>query len=161
MFDDVNMPVVEEKTEEELLDSPVHKLNPRQQRFVHMHLSGQYKMAEIAELIGVSIYTIRGWLANPKIKQIITEFQTEEDDIVKQGIKALRMKALNKMSDLVDSNMDAIAYQAARDILDRTGHKGTEKKELSVEIYTFEQQLKDIISKKEKISAIDVEILDK
>lgn len=160
IFDDVNMPVVEEKTEEELLDSPVHKLNPRQQRFVHLYLSGQYAITDIAELLNMSPYTLRRWLANPEIKEIINSFQTEEDEIVRQGIKALRLKALNKMGALIDSKIDGIAYQAARDVLDRTGNKGTEKKEVSVEIYTFEQQLKDIISKKDKKNAIDIVSLD-
>lgn len=152
----IELPQVHEKSEEELLEMPITRLKPLHQRFVHLYLTGQYKVKELAELLNVSTYTVRAWLRKQEIKDIIEQTQQDEDDIVKQGLKALRMKALYKMSDLMDSEMDAIAYQAARDILDRTGHKGVEKKEVQVEVYTFEQQLKDII----KSNAIDIDYDD-
>jgi hypothetical protein len=55
----------------------------------------------------------------------------------------------------MDSRQDAIAYQAARDILDRTGHKGVDKKQVEVSV-TFEQQLKEMLSDKDIIDVTDL-----
>lgn len=151
--EDIKLPVVNEPDENDLVDSSLPALNPKQQRFVHLYLSGQYKITEIAELLNMSTSSLRKWLATPEIKTHIEQIQQQEDDIVKQGIKALRLKALYKMGTLVDSPVDGIAYQAARDILDRTGHKAPTKQEVNVEIYTFEQQIKDVIKQSNYIEA--------
>ena len=136
----VNMP-----TQDDLEDSQMKLLNPRQQRFVHLYLSGQYQIKQIAELLNMSLSGVRGWLKNPIVKALIEDIQAEEDDIVRQGLKAIRLSALYKMQRLLDSPIDGIAYQAARDILDRTGHKAPTKQEVKVEVYTFEQQLQQAI----------------
>ena len=138
---EVNMP-----TQEDLKDSKMSLLNPRQQRFVHLYLSGQYKLKEIAELLNMSQSGIRAWLKNPDVKAVIEEVQSEEDDIVRQGLKAIRLSALYKMKNLLDSPVDGIAYQAARDILDRTGHKAPTKQETKIDVaVTFEQQLREAL----------------
>jgi predicted DNA-binding protein YlxM (UPF0122 family) len=145
MSDEIKMPDIREPDEEDLLDSSIKLLNPKQQRFVHMYLSGQYKISEMAELLHMSQNGVRLWLKKPEIRKIIDEYQAEEDEIVKQGLKALQLKALQKMADLIDSKIDGIAYQAARDILDRNGKKAPTKQEVNVEIYTFEKQMVDAI----------------
>lgn len=141
----MELPVVQEVTMEDMEESRIRVLNPKQQRFVHMYLSGQYNIPQIAQLMKVSVGGIRKWLNTPHIKQIINEFQDEEDEIVRQSLKALRLKAMYKMSDLMESKIDGIAYQAARDVLDRTGHKAPTKNETKVEIFTYEQQLKEVM----------------
>jgi predicted DNA-binding protein YlxM (UPF0122 family) len=158
MDNEIKLPDVNLPTQEDLEDSQIKLLTPRQQRFVHMYLSGQYQIKQIAELLNMSTGGVRNWLKNPQIKSIIEEVQTEEDDIVRQGLKAIRLSALYKMQNLLNSPIDGIAYQAARDILDRTGHKAPTKQETKIEIYTFEQQLKDAIQQIDKPDEfIDVE----
>lgn len=142
---DIMLPQLQETSVEELEESALKLLNPKQQRFVHLYLAGSYKLPEIAELLNVSMSTIRSWLRNPTIKGHIEQVQIEEDDIVKQGIKMLRLKAVYKMNELMDSKIDGIAYQAARDVLDRTGHKAPTKQEVTVEVKTFEQQLTELM----------------
>ena len=48
------------------------------------------------------------------------------------------------MEDLLDSNMDNVAFQAARDILDRTGMKSEQKINVQKTVTTLEQQMKDL-----------------
>lgn len=140
------VPQVNLPTEEDFEDSQMKLLNPRQQRFIHLYLSGQYTIKQTAELLNMSVSGVRAWLKNPDIKAIIDEIQAEEDDIVRQGLKAIRLSALYKMQNLLNSPVDGIAYQAARDILDRTGHKAPTKQETKVDVaITFEQQLREAI----------------
>ena len=165
MSEEIKMPMFVEPTTEDLIDSPMNSLNPRQQRFVHMYVSGQYSLKQISELMGVQVQTIRSWLKGQQLKTIIGEIQADEDDIVRQGLKAIRMKALYKMSDLINSNIDGIAYQAARDVLDRTGFKPPTKQETKTEVHiTFEQQLKDAIQSSnnpnEFIETDDYEVIE-
>ena len=141
----VDYPDVHPVSEEEMENSNMKLLNPKQQRFIHLYLSGDYSVKKISELLNMSYNGVRKWLNTPKIKAIIEEHQIEEDEIVKQGLKAMRLHAVYKMRDLCDSKVEGIAYQAARDILDRTGHKAPTKNETKVEIYTFEQQMAEVI----------------
>jgi predicted DNA-binding protein YlxM (UPF0122 family) len=120
-------------------------LKPKQQRFVHMYLSGKYKISEIADILKVTEQTVRGWVKNPKIKTIIEEYQQSEAEIVQHNLKALSMKALNVMNDLLSSDIDGIRYQAAKDLLDRTGFKPSTKQDVKVEIYNYEQQIKQLV----------------
>jgi len=58
--------------------------------------------------------------------------------------------------------MDAIKFQAAKDVLDRTGHKAPTKQEISVEVTTFEQQLKQVMHESDfRNDAIDAEFSEK
>ena len=131
----------------------------RNQRVIHMYLTGGFTTQEIADTLGYTKGYVKNLLCKKHIKEIIDKIQIEEDEIIRQSIKALRMKAMKKMSDLVDSRQDAIAYQAARDILDRTGHKGIDKKEVSVNV-TFEQQLKEILGDEKIDRYIDCDIIE-
>lgn len=121
-------------------------LKPGQRRFINLYVTGQYTMKEISDLLNVSHMTLYRWLQKKDIKDAIEEMQTQEDEIVRQSLKAVRIDALHKMKKLLNSPIDGIAYQAARDILDRTGHKAPTKQEVKTEItVTFEEQLKDAL----------------
>ena len=163
MSDETQLPQVNLPAQEDLEDSKMKLLNPRQQRFIHLYLSGQYQIKQIAELLNMSLSGVRGWLKNPDIKAIIEEIQADEDDIVRQGLKAIRLSALYKMQRLLESPIDGIAYQAARDILDRTGHKAPTKNETKIDVaITFEQQLQEAIShidKPEQFIDADYEVI--
>jgi predicted DNA-binding protein YlxM (UPF0122 family) len=145
---DLKLPEIQVTDIEEIDDSPIALLNPRQQRFTHLYLSGQYTLDQIAQLLNVSKSTVRVWLRSPKVKGAIETFQMDEDEIVKQGLKALRLKAMYAMNELMDSKVDGIKWQAAKDILDRTGHKAPTKQEVTVEVKTFEQQLSELMVEK-------------
>lgn len=120
-------------------------LPAKQQRFIHLYLTGRFKNAELANLLGVHINTVNNWLRKPEIKKIITEFQKDEHEVVETQLKALRSKAIETMAQLMDSPIDNIRYQASKDILDRTGHKSVQKLEVKKEVYTYEQKMGKLI----------------
>ena len=70
-------------------------------------------------------------------------------------IKAMRMKAIEKMNDLMDSPIDRIAFQACKDILDRTGHKAKNEIKVDKTVKTIEMQLNDLAN---EIIDVDFEI---
>lgn len=141
MSDEVNVPSVQENDDV----YGILELAPKQQRFIHLYLTGRYKNAELAELLGVHVNTVHNWLRKPEVKTIITEFQKDEHDVVESNLKALRGKAIETMAELMDSPIDGIRYQASKDVLDRTGHKSVQKMEVKKEIYTYEKQMKELI----------------
>lgn len=144
MSNDTELIIVEEAKASDYEDSAITILRPQHQRFVHMYLSGTYKIPVIAEILGVTVPTIRRWLRDEKLKSVIADYQSDEAEIVQQNLKAMSLKALYKMNDLLDSDIDGIAYQAARDILDRTGHKPSVKQDIKVEVFNYEKQIQQL-----------------
>ena len=144
-----------EPKEFDLIASKMALLSPNQQRMVHMWISGGVTIPDIAEIMGLAAQYVRNTMARPDIKDIIESIQMEEDELIRQGIKALRMKAMQKMYTLMDSRQEAIAYQAARDVLDRTGHKGIAKQEVNLNI-SFDEQLNSMMREK-NINVIEIE----
>jgi transposase len=118
--------------------------NVLKHKLVHLYVSGRFTNTQIARMIGVHPGTITRWLAQDEIKDMIERYQVQEGIIVDSSLKALRMKAINKMSELMDSDNDLVALQATKDVLDRTGHKAVEKKEIKVEM-TYEERIKNIL----------------
>ncbi len=142
-------------------------LPAKQQRFIHLYLTGRYKNAELAQLLGVHVNTIHNWLRKPEVKKIITDFQKDEHEVVESNLKALRGKAIETMAELMESPIDGIRYQASKDILDRTGHKSVQKMEVKKEVFTYEAQMRELIDASipdddliELIKDVDYEVLD-
>jgi transposase-like protein len=119
-------------------------LPPKQQRFVHLYLTGQYPTNKLAQLLEVHPNTIFNWMKNPTVNQVILEMQESTTQVVQTQLKALTLKAVNKLNELVNSPIDGVALQAVKDILDRSGHKA--KQEIKVEkTVTFEEKMKNLI----------------
>ena len=57
--------------------SLVPELDYKQQRFVHLYLTGNYKNTELAELFEVHPNTITLWLRKPAIKKAIETLQED------------------------------------------------------------------------------------
>lgn len=121
-------------------------LEPKQQRFIHTYLTGQYKLVDIAELLNVHVSTVSAWMRKKEIQWLIQDYQKAEHEIVASSLKALQLKAVNKMSDLIDSPIDGIAYQASKDVLDRGGHKPQQNIKVDKTVVTFEKKLNDLIA---------------
>lgn len=126
------------------MDNEVQLLEPKLQRFVHLYLTGQYNQSELANILEVHINTICNWLKREDVNMAIKEYQSAEHEIVDAKIKSMRMKAIDKMNDLMDSPIDGIAFQACKDILDRTGHKAKNEIKVDKTVKTIEMQLKDL-----------------
>jgi hypothetical protein len=60
---------------------------------------------------------------------------------------------MNTLGELMDSQNDLVALNAAKDVLDRTGHSATQKQEVNVNV-TYEERLRQLI---EGVDFVDVE----
>lgn len=126
------------------MENEVQLLEPKLQRFVHLYLTGQYNQSELADILEVHINTICNWLKREDVNMAIKEYQSAEHEIVDAKIKSMRLKAIERMNELMDSPIDGIAFQACKDILDRTGHKAKNEIKVDKTVKTIEMQLKDL-----------------
>lgn len=122
----------------------VEALTPAKFRCITLYLSGMYTNKKIAQIIGVSENTIRAWLMQDTVQQVIKIFQQREFDMIDSKLKSMRNKALDTMSDLMDSVKDEVRLGASKDILDRTGHKAMQQIKVDKTVTTIEQQLKNL-----------------
>lgn len=137
------------------MSDEVQLLEPKLQRFVHLYLTGQYTNRQLAQLIEVHENTISGWLKRDDVNIAIREYQAMEHEMIDVQIKAMRMKAIQKMNDLMESPIDGIAFQACKDILDRTGHKAKNEIKVDKTVKTIEVQLQELAK-----DIIDVDFID-
>lgn len=126
------------------MSNEVQLLEPKLQRFVHLYLTGQYNQTQLAQLLEVHKNTINSWLKREDVNIVIKEYQAMEHEMIDVQIKAMRMKAIEKMNELMDSPIDGIAFQACKDILDRTGHKAKNEIKVDKTVKTIEMQLNDL-----------------
>ena len=138
------------------MSNEVTTLEPKLQRFVHLYLTGQYNQTQLAQMLEVHKNTVQGWLKREDVNVAIKEYQAMEHEMIDVQIKAMRMKAIEKMNELMDSPIDGIAFQACKDILDRTGHKAKNEIKVDKTVKTIEMQLRDLA---ENIIDIDYEEL--
>jgi hypothetical protein len=136
------------------------ELTPAKTRMILLYITGQYNLTKIAQIIGVTDATIRAWLGQPAVQQVIQELQKREWQMIDAALKSLRFRAVDTMDRLMDSPMDAVRFQASKDILDRTGHKAVNEIKVDKTVTTIEQQLKEIadvvIDESEIIDITDV-----
>ena len=92
------------------MSNEVQLLEPKLQRFVHLYLTGQYNQRQLSQLLEVHENTICQWLKREDVNLAIKEYQSMEHEMVDTQIKAMRMKAIQKMNDLMDSTIDGIAF---------------------------------------------------
>ena len=90
--------------------------------------------------------TVNKYLRDERVLEAIENYQRVETKLVDQNIKAMREKALQTINELMDSDDDKVRYQASKDVLDRTGHIATMKKEVTIQHKSFEEQLNEIIN---------------
>lgn len=126
------------------MSNEVQMLEPKLQRFVHLYLTGQYNQTQLAQLLEVHKNTINSWLKREDVNIAIKEYQAMEHEMIDVQIKAMRIKAIEKMNELMDSPIDGIAFQACKDILDRTGHKAKNEIKVDKTVKTIEMQLNDL-----------------
>lgn len=148
----------------DLPEELVKSITPAKMHLINLYLSGCYSIKNISAQIGVSYETARKWLLDDAVQEIISIIQGKQLKLVQSDLNNLRSKAVKKMEDLLDSNMDNVAFQAARDILDRTGMKSEQKISVNKTVTTLEQQMKDLADftiSEEDIIDIDVsDVLD-
>ena len=125
-------------------DSPMRR--PLAQKIMQLWCSGIYTKKEIATILNTTTTTVNKYLRDERVLEAIENYQRVETKLVDQNIKAMREKALQTINELMDSDDDQVRYQASKDVLDRTGHIATMKKEVTIQHKSFEEQLNEIIN---------------
>ena len=125
-------------------DSPMRR--PLAQKIMQLWCSGIYTKKEIATILNTTTTTVNKYLRDKRVLEAIENYQRVETKLVDQNIKAMREKALQTINELMDSDDDKVRYQASKDVLDRTGHIATMKKEVTIQHKSFEEQLNEIIN---------------
>lgn len=133
----------------------IFALEPKIQRFLQLYMTGNYPIVKVAQLLEVHPNTCYNWMKREDVKLALAESQGEIHGQVTAQLKNLTLKAANKLSELIDSPIDAVALQATKDVLDRGGHKT--KNEIKVEktVTTVEQKMRELID-----ATIDDSILE-
>lgn len=149
-------------TQNELMEvdevgSKISELPPKMQRFIHLYMTGQYSLNKLAQLLEVHPNTLGNWLKRKDVRSVITEMQETTHDVVGIQLKALTMKAVNKLGSLTDSPIDGVALQAVKDILDRAGHKPKNEIKVDKTITTIEQKFKELV---DATIDVDYEVID-
>lgn len=113
------------------------------QRLAQLYCSGSYSIKQIASILLIPESTCKKLLKDNDILDMIVNYQNEEKEIIDARIKSLRMRATEVMSELLESNDETIQLQVAKDMLDRTGFKDKESKDININI-SYEQQLEEL-----------------
>lgn len=80
---------------------------------------------EIAKKLDINESTISRWQKNP-------EYINHKLELEKKYLSFLASKAIRTLNDLLDDDNGNVRLGAAKDILDRTGFKLSEKQEISI-----------------------------
>lgn len=94
-------------------------------RAVRLMVRSNMSQKEIAEEIGITEATISKW----KHRDDFDEVRMKEERLYLGDLAA---PALRTMKELLNAKSELVRYNAASDILDRTGYKPADKQELEV-----------------------------
>lgn len=104
-------------------------VSPKQAECIKlMLLNPKIKGKELAEALNVTEKTISQW------KNHNADFQAEYKSLVDGKLQYAAAQALEKQISLLESMNDMVAHLAAKDLLDRSGFKPTEKVEQTVDM---------------------------
>lgn len=117
-------------------------LNKKQKKCVELLISGKFKQAQVAEQCDVTRETVNKWLNHNE------EFKKEYEKAMSESIQSLAPKAKYTMSKLLDAESENVRFQAAKDILDRTGFKPKEQVEISKPVDESIKEMDEYLCKK-------------
>jgi hypothetical protein len=109
-------------------------------------MTGQYTLNKLGQLLEVHPNTLSNWLRRQDVKDAIDEIQNGVHDQVQTELKALTLKATQKLSELMSSPIDGVALQAVKDVLDRAGHKQKTEIKIDKTVTTIEQRFQELIN---------------
>jgi len=135
----------------------IARLAPKEQRFVHLYMTGQYPIAKLAQLLELHPNTLYKWLKRRDVKDAIEEMQHNTHEMVSTQLRALTVKAMQRLGELTDSPIDGVALQAVKDILDRTGHKPKSEIKVDKTVTTVEEKLNQLIDETIDVDFEEVE----
>lgn len=87
---------------------------------------------EIARELGVTLETISRVLAEPEVQAIIAEAEADALDDAKKALRTATRRAARRMIELVSSDDERIALDAAKTLLTKAGADAPAKGEVEV-----------------------------
>jgi predicted transcriptional regulator len=121
-------------------------------RLIHLFLSGLYSNREIARMLCISPSAVTKYLKREDVQTSLEVVQKEESKYINSKLYALRDKAVDTLGELMDCNNEQVALNAAKEILDKTGHGTIQKQEVNVNL-TYEERLKKLAEPNYSIDA--------
>ena len=100
-------------------------LNSRQLKAVELLVHTNKTNQEIAKELNVTNVTVSNWLSKE-------EFQAAVQKEMRRSFSYLATKAKQRMEQLLNSNQDAVAFAAAKEILNKAGYNEVQKVEQEI-----------------------------
>lgn len=101
------------------------KLNKKHQKAIELLFEGSLKRREIAGELNISEQTLYNWLKDEK-------FTNAYDEYVKMIMGKSSGKALHTMLKLMSARSEMVRFNAAKDILDRSGYTPVNKQQVEI-----------------------------
>ncbi|MCL6222246.1 phBC6A51 family helix-turn-helix protein [Streptococcus dysgalactiae subsp. equisimilis] len=96
------------------------------EKCIKLMVETDFKVSEIAEELKVSERTIYNWKKRDDFNELKEKYQ-------KEYLANLTAPAIRTLQGLLNAKSELVRFQAATDILDRTGYKPTDKQEISID----------------------------
>lgn len=109
-------------------------LSKKQRDCLHLMVTTDMPQSKIAEDIGVNESTICRWKNKKEFKEALQEMERDY-------LKGLSAKAIRTMDNLLKARSELVRFNAAKDILDRTGHKPDDNINLNASKVVIEDDL--------------------
>ena len=120
------------------------KLNPLKLRLAYLWASGGVRnYTTLGALVGVAPTTVSKWLRQDDMQEFLAKIQQKDNELINSGLSAMRIKALERLEDLLDASSEKVRLDAVKDVLDRTGHSAEKKIKKDVN-FSYEKQLLEI-----------------
>lgn len=119
-------------------------ISPVKMRVLYLWASGGVRdYVTLGALCDVSPQTISKWLRSDELQTILIKLQAKDTEIINSGLNAMRLKALERLDQLLDASSEKVRLDAVKDVLDRTGHSAEKKVRKDVN-FSYEKQLLEL-----------------
>jgi len=143
MTDSTELSAITDELEVEIceLGSALH---PNKMRVLYLWATGGVRdYTTLGALCDVAPSTVSRWLRSEELQTILVKLQAKDNEIINSGLNAMRLKALNRLDELLDASSEKVRLDAVKDVLDRTGHSAEKKIKKDVS-FSYEKQLLEL-----------------
>lgn len=111
------------------------------QNFTRMIASGSYTKKKICQSLAISDDAYDRLLRLETVQNCIKEYTHKQEELMNMRMGLMVNKAIDTMQDVLENGEERNKIAVAKDILDRTGYKAKEQKDVNVSI-SYEQNVK-------------------
>jgi len=112
--------------------NPLKKLSNKMRACIEFEIQNpSWTMGQLADTVGVTKQSVWNWMHDPL-------YTAEREKRLKEEWKAAAKIAQRKMIELLNSESQGIALQAAKYVLDSTGYKPTDYVSIDADVFNYE-----------------------